>query len=85
MLGWEVFVGKATGIEFFSVRVPFHDEEDMLIPSPGDTSERQMNFIYIRHMLISADLFPLRQSPAQYVPYDLIIWYVSKIIYLSWE
>ena len=24
-----------------------------------------------------------RQGPAKYFPYDLILWYVSKIIYLS--
>ena len=25
----------------------------------------------------------IRRGPAQYVPYDLILWYVSKTIYLS--
>ena len=34
--------------------------------------------------LLQQDIPVLRRGPAQDVPYDLILWYVLKIIYLSY-
>ena len=37
-----------------------YGEEDMLIPPPVETSERQATLRYIRHILSPDNLFPLK-------------------------